>query len=81
MIYFLIRPIRYKFDKIFWRESILANTVICSKCGTNNLRDHNYCTDCGEWLKSICKECKKDFSKTDEYCTDCGAPNMDTIEK
>lgn len=79
MIYFLIRPIRYKFDKIFWRESIIANTMICPKCWNNNLKENNYCDDCWESLKCSCKECKQKFPITDEYCKNCGAPNIDMI--
>lgn len=75
-IYFLIRPLNYKYDKIFWRETILLNSIECPDCWWINLKDFDYCIYCWENLQLECKECKAKYPFDYEYCPKCSAPNL-----
>lgn len=76
-LYFLIRPVQYKFDKNWWRESLLANSIQCIWCGNINPISCNNCTQCWVKLKVECKECKKAYPYEWEYCGNCWAPNIE----
>ncbi len=76
-LYFLIRPVRYKYDNLPWREALANNIVVCDYCFWENDKDNNYCVACGNWLKITCKECKKSYPKSYDYCNNCWAPNIE----
>ena len=46
----------------------------CSKCGTNNPPDNNFCAQCGNTLDRICVKCGAQSSLTSHFCGKCGAP-------
>ncbi len=76
-LYFLIRPISYKRDRIPRREACASNLVPCYNCNTLNPKEHICCIVCGERLKIKCKECWNNYAHSFGYCNVCGAPNID----
>ncbi len=76
-LYFLIRPLSYKMDRIPWREACASNLIACYNCGTLNAKEHVCCVSCGERLKVKCKECWNSYAHSFAYCNICGAPNID----
>ena len=76
-IYFLIRPISYKSDRIPRREACASNLVPCYNCNTLNSKEYICCIACGERLKVKCKECGNNYVHSFAYCNICGAPNID----
>lgn len=76
-LYFLIRPISYKKDRIPRREACASNLVECYNCNTLNPKEYVCCIACGERLKVKCKECWNSYSHSFAYCNICGAPNID----
>ncbi len=76
-LYFLIRPISYKNDRIPWREACASNLVPCYNCHTLNPKEYVCCIACGERLKIKCKECWNSYVHSFAYCNICGAPNID----
>lgn len=76
-LYFLIRPVQYKFDKNWWREALLSTTIECMDCWKINPITNNNCTNCGWNLKITCKECKTKYSYEFWYCPNCWAPNIE----
>lgn len=76
-IYFLVRPISLKTDRIPWREACASNLVACYNCQTLNPKEYVCCISCGERLKIKCKECGNTYAHSFAYCNNCGAPNID----
>ena len=76
-IYFLVRPISLKTDRIPWREACAANLVPCYNCATLNPKEYECCIACGERLKIKCKQCGTTYAHSFAYCNHCGAPNLD----
>ncbi|MCX6823868.1 MAG: hypothetical protein NT085_01980 [candidate division SR1 bacterium] len=76
-LYFLIRPIMYKSDRIPRREACASNLVPCYNCNTLNPKEYVCCIACGERLKIKCKECGNNYAHSFAYCNICGAPNID----
>ena len=76
-VYFIIRPVSYKKDRIPWRESCALNLTACGNCTTLNPREYECCIACGEKLKIVCKECGKEYPQAYAYCPICGAPNIE----
>lgn len=76
-LYFLIRPITYKRDRIPRREACASNLVPCYNCHTLNPREYVCCIACGERLKVKCKQCGNSYAHSFAYCNICGAPNID----
>lgn len=76
-LYFLIRPIFYKYDRNGWRDALALNIVECKSCWNPNSLDFNNCIHCGSELKIECKECKNKYAATWGYCEKCGAPNIE----
>ncbi|HBB04661.1 TPA: hypothetical protein DCZ39_07370 [Patescibacteria group bacterium] len=56
-LYFLIRPLSYKGDRIPRREACASNLIPCYNCTTLNSKEYLCCIACGERLKVKCKEC------------------------
>ncbi len=76
MIYFLIRPPYYLYDKSWRRDVIINYSIECVNCGELNPKDYNNCIRCWDKLKTKCKQCSKEFAKRYEYCPWCGGPNI-----
>ena len=76
-LYFLVRPLSYKKDRIPWREACASNLVPCYNCSTLNPKEYVCCIACGERLKVKCKECWNSYAHSFAYCNICGAPNID----
>jgi hypothetical protein len=76
-IYFLIRPLSYKRDRIPRREACASNLIPCYNCNTLNSKEYVCCIACGERLKVKCKECGNSYAHSFAYCNICGAPNID----
>jgi hypothetical protein len=76
-LYFLIRPLSYKNDRIPRREACASNLVECYNCHTLNPKEYICCVACGERLKVKCKECWNSYSHSFWYCNICWAPNID----
>ena len=76
-LYFLVRPISYKRDRIPRREACASNLVPCYNCTTLNPKEYVCCIACGERLKIKCKECWNSYAHSFAYCNICGAPNID----
>lgn len=76
-LYLLFRPIRYKWDRLGWREALALQIVQCYGCGSRNPLYHDYCISCGSELTVKCKECKHHYQLHYEYCPSCGAPNTE----
>ncbi len=76
-LYFLIRPLSYKNDRIPRREACASNLVPCYNCSTLNAKEYVCCIACGERLKVKCKECGTNYAHSFSYCNVCGAPNID----
>ncbi len=76
-LYFLIRPLSYKKDRIPWREACASNLIPCYNCSTLNAKEYVCCIACGERLKIKCKECWNNYAHSFAYCNICGAPNID----
>jgi len=76
-LYFLIRPLSYKSDRIPWREACASNLVPCYNCNTLNSKEYVCCIACWERLKIKCKECWNSYAHSFAYCNVCGAPNID----
>lgn len=76
-LYFLIRPMSYKNDRIPRREACASNLVPCYNCNTLNPKEYVCCIACGERLKIKCKECWNNYAHSFAYCNICGAPNID----
>ncbi len=81
MVYFLLRPINLKYDKIWWKEALSLKTTECNFCGNKILTDFDYCIFCWESVKIECKECKNKYPINRDYCDNCGAPNVVTLEE
>lgn len=76
-IYFLVRPLSYKKDRIPRREACASNLIPCYNCSTLNSKEYVCCIACGERLKVKCKECWNSYAHSFAYCNICGAPNID----
>lgn len=76
-LYLLFRPVRYKWDRLGWREALALQIIQCYACGTKNPLFHDYCVGCGSELTVKCKECKHHYQLHYEYCSSCGAPNTE----
>lgn len=76
-LYRILRPVSAKIDRLPRREIQLMNALTCYNCDAVNLRDHDYCVECGEPLKFACKSCHKKYCYTDKYCGACGTPHFD----
>ncbi len=76
-LYRLLRPTRYKWDRMWWRESLALQIVQCYACGSRNPLYHDHCVACGSELTTKCKECKHHYQVHYEYCPACGAPNVE----
>ncbi len=76
MLYFLIRPPYYLYDKNWWREVIINYSIECGECGELNPKEFDFCIKCGNKLKTTCKQCGKKYGYYYEYCPYCGAPNI-----
>lgn len=76
-LYFLVRPLSYKWDRIPRREACASNLVPCYNCNTLNAKEYVCCIACGERLKIKCKECGNNYAHSFAYCNICGAPNID----
>lgn len=76
-LYLLMRPIRYKRDRMAWREALALQIVQCYGCGSKNPLYHDHCIACGSELTTKCKECKHHYQVYYEYCPACGAPNVE----
>jgi len=76
-LYFLIRPIFYKYDKNGWKEALALQTIVCRDCWSFNLSEFNNCIACWSSLKIECKECKNKYSSNWDYCQKCWAPNIE----
>lgn len=76
-LYLLFRPIRYKWDRLGWREALALQIIQCYGCGSRNPLYHDHCVSCGSELTAKCKECKHHYQIHYEYCPACGAPNTE----
>lgn len=76
-IYFLIRPNRFKFDQIYWREALAILVIKCEYCWEHNHKDNKFCVHCWSNIVTTCKECKSIYPKNNEYCYKCWAPNLE----
>ena len=76
-LYFLVRPISFKKDRIPRREACASSLVECYNCHTLNPKEYVCCVACGERLKIKCKECGNSYPHSFGYCNICGAPNID----
>ncbi len=76
-LYFVIRPVTYKHERLPWRDYLVLNVLVCKDCWNYNLKEFNYCVHCGENLKTKCKECKNHYGWEYEYCPYCWAPNLE----
>ncbi len=76
-LYFVIRPISYKKDRIPRREACASTMIHCYNCGTLNAKEYLCCIACGERLKIKCKECGNSYPHSFSYCNICGAPNVE----
>ncbi len=76
-LYFLLRPIRYKYQVWLQNEVAELNTAQCQNCENINLKEFDHCIFCWSSLKTKCKECKKNYPKEYEYCPSCWAPNIE----
>ena len=76
LLYFLIRPPYYLYDKNWRREVIINYSIECWECGELNPKEFDYCIRCWTWLKIKCKQCLKLYGKYYEYCPYCWAPNV-----
>lgn len=76
-LYLLLRPIKYKWDRIGWRESMAVQTATCPSCGMKNPLHHEFCTNCAQKMLIDCKECKAPYHWIYDYCPQCGAPNVE----
>jgi ribosomal protein L40E len=45
----------------------------CSKCGSENPADNNFCAHCGNALSRPCTKCGAENSSTSSFCGKCGA--------
>src|SRR5215472_14521387 len=50
----------------------------CSKCGSDNPADKNFCADCGARLANHCPKCRAENPPSKRFCGDCGAPPRET---
>lgn len=78
-LYFLVRPVNYKYDAIPYREALLSNVVICDMCSMINSLDNKYCVWCGKKMHTECKECKHQYNEQWDYCPACWAPNSNFL--
>ena len=76
-IYLLLRPLKYKWERISWRESLVVQTATCPSCGMKNPLHHDFCVTCGQKMVVVCKECKAPYHRAYDYCPQCGAPNIE----
>ncbi len=76
-LYFLIRPLSYKRDRIPRREACASNLISCYNCSTLNDKEYVCCIACGEKLQIKCKECGNHYAHSFAYCNICGAPNIE----
>ncbi len=77
-LYLIFRPIHYHKDKIFWREAITLDTLVCYNCDFLNNKKNNFCTNCWEPLKLKCKNCSQMSCYNSTYCEHCWSPNFDS---
>ncbi len=76
LVYILIRPVNYKYDKIPWREALVLWIVQCTWCEWQNNKENKHCIFCWKWLNIDCKECKTKYPEEYEYCPNCWAPTL-----
>lgn len=76
-LYLLFRPVRYKWDRLAWREALAMQVVQCYACSSKNPLFHDYCIACGSELTVKCKECKHHYQLHYEFCPSCGGPNTE----
>jgi len=76
-IYLILRPLHYHKDRIPRREAEALHLLNCYNCHTLNLKDNDYCSNCGEPLKLKCKKCWNKCCYSYSYCNECGSPNFD----
>jgi hypothetical protein len=76
-IYLLLRPTRFKRDRLGWREALSVQVASCPACANKNPLHHDFCVYCGQQMTVKCKECKSSYPRSYEYCSQCGAANVD----
>ena len=76
-LYMILRPLHYHKDRIPRREAEALRLLSCYNCNTLNLKDNDYCSNCGEPLKLKCKKCWKKCCYNYSYCNECWSPNFD----
>ena len=76
-IYLFLRPTRYKWDRIGWREALSVQVASCPACTRKNPLHHDFCVYCGQQVTVKCKECKSSYQWQYDYCSQCGAANVE----
>ena len=76
-IYLFLRPLRYKWDRIWRRDALLAQVATCPSCGEKNPLHHEYCVRCGQHTSVQCKQCAASYQWLYDYCPHCWAPNVE----
>lgn len=76
-LYFAMRPVAYKKDRIPRREAAASQLIVCYNCKTFNPKGYTCCVACGEHLKVKCKQCHVEYPHDYSYCPECGAPNIE----
>jgi class 3 adenylate cyclase len=51
----------------------------CSKCGSENPTENNFCARCGTALTRLCAKCNAENSPTSNFCGKCGAAHTATV--
>ncbi len=76
-IYLFLRPTRFKWDRIGWREALSSQVTSCPACARKNPLHHDFCVYCGQQTTVKCKECKSSYQWLFDYCPTCGAANVE----
>lgn len=76
-LYIIIRPLYHHKDRIPRREAEAIKTTNCYNCSAINVKENEYCTECGELLKLKCKKCWNKCCYEYKYCNECWSPNVD----
>lgn len=76
-LYFFLRPMRYNWDRLWWREALSVQVASCPACAKKNPLHHEFCVYCSQQMMVKCKECKSSYQRSYDYCPQCWAANIE----
>lgn len=72
--------VEFKFCPSCGKETNLANSKPCLKCGTPNAIGTKFCGSCGALLTKVCPKCGETVDDKQKFCPKCGTSMIKKCE-